>query len=195
MYIKGEKQLTDLAEFVKFKTSKFDELDKDQKEKEKIINNLKGKASYLSEKLGKMEESIDAQKQYSQRNCLLLHGIEETKGEDTDNIVLEVLNNDLDLNILPTALESSHGIGNPKSKKKSQPIIVKFVRYYYRRDVFMNEKYLKRKSKSITESLTAFRVQKLKNARDQYGFFNVWTVDGKIMFKNNDNGKPNVYYA
>ena len=156
---------------------------------------MKGKASYLSEKLGKMEESIDAQKQYSQRNCLLLHGIEETKGEDTDNIVLEVLNNDLDLNILPTALECSHGIGNPKSKKKSQPIIVKFVRYYYRRDVFMNEKYLKRKSKSITESLTAFRVQKLKNARDQYGFFNVWTVDGKIMFKNNDNGKPNVYYG
>ena len=29
MYIKGEKQLTDLAAFVKFKTSKFDELDKD----------------------------------------------------------------------------------------------------------------------------------------------------------------------
>ena len=171
MYIKGEKQLTDLAEFVKFKTSKFDELDKDQKEKEKIINNLKGKASYLSEKLGKMEESIDAQKQYSQRNCLLLHGIQETKGEDTDNIVLEVLNNDLDLNILKTALECSHGISNPKSKKKLQPIIVKFVQYYYRRDVFMNEKCLKCKSKSITESLTAFRVQKLKNARDQHGFF------------------------
>ena len=142
-----------------------------------------------------MEESIDAQKQYSQRNCLLPHGIEETKGEDTDNIVLEVLNNDLDLNILQTALECSHGISNPKSKKESQPIIVKFVRYYYRRDVFMNEKCLKRKSKSITESLTAFRVQKLKNARYQHGFFNVWTVDGKIMFKNNDNGKPNVYYG
>ena len=156
---------------------------------------MKGKASYLSEKLGKMEESIDAQKQYSQRNCLLLHGIQETKGEDTDNIVLEVLNNDLDLNILKTALECSHGISNPKSKKKLQPIIVKFVRYYYRRGVFMNEKCLKRKSKSITESLTGFRVQELKNARDQHGFFNVWTVDGKIMFKNNDNGKPNVYYG
>ena len=31
-----------------------------------------------------MEESINAQQQLSRRNCLLLHGIEETKGEDTD---------------------------------------------------------------------------------------------------------------
>ena len=80
MHIKGEKQLIDLAESVQFITSKFDELEKDRKEKEKIINNLKGEVSYLSEKLGKMEESIDAQQQYSPRNCLLLHGIEETKG-------------------------------------------------------------------------------------------------------------------
>ena len=57
----------------------------------------------------------------------------------------------------------------------------------------MNKKCLKGKGRSITESLTAFRMQKLKNARDGR-FFNVWTVDGKIMFKNSENGKPNVYY-
>ena len=119
MHIKGEKQLVDLAESVKFMTSKFDELEKDRKEKEKIINNLKGEVSYLSEKLGKLEESIDAQQQYSRRNCLLLHGIEETKGEDTDDLVLEVLNNDMGLNISKTALDRSHRIGNPKTKKKS----------------------------------------------------------------------------
>ena len=59
----------------------------------------------------------------------------------------------------------------------------------------MNKKYLKCKGKSITERLTAFRMQKLKNARDEHGFLNIWTVDGKIMFKNSDNGKPNVYYG
>ena len=109
-----------------------DELEKDRKEKEKIINNLKGKVSYLSEKLGKLEESIDAQQQYSRRNCLLLHGIEETKGEDTDNLGLEVLSDDMGLNILQTALDHSHRISNPKTKKKSRPIIVTFVRYYDR---------------------------------------------------------------
>ena len=47
----------------------------------------------------------------------LLHGIEETKGEDTDNLVLEVLNDDVGLNMSKTALDHSDRIGNPKSKK------------------------------------------------------------------------------
>ena len=37
MYIKSEKQLVDLLESVKFMTSKFDEMEKDRKEKEKIF--------------------------------------------------------------------------------------------------------------------------------------------------------------
>ena len=74
-------------------TSKFDKLEKDQqKEKDKIINNLKGEVSSFSEKLGE----IDTQQQYSRRNYLVLHGIKKTKGEDTGNVVLEALNNDMD---------------------------------------------------------------------------------------------------
>ena len=61
----------------------------------------------------------DTQQQYFRKNCLLLHDIEETKGEDTDNIVLEVLNNYMDLNILKTTLDRSHRIGNSKSEKKA----------------------------------------------------------------------------
>ena len=184
MYIKGEKQLVDLAELVKFMISKFDEVDKDRKEKKKIINNLKGEVSYHSDKLGKMEESIDAQQQYSRRNCLLLYGIEETKGEDSENIVPEVLNNDMDLNVSMTALNRSHRIPIPKIKKKSRPIIIKFVRYYDRGDVLTNRKCLKSKGQSITESLIAFRMQKLKDKSGEHGSFNGWTDDGKIMFKN-----------
>ena len=126
MHFKGKKQLFDLAEPVKFMKSKSDELDKDRKEKKKIINNLKGEASYYSDKLGKMEESIDAQQQYSPKYFLPLYGIEENKAEYTDNIFLEVLNNDMDLNISITALDLSH-IGIPKIKEKSRTVIVKFV--------------------------------------------------------------------
>ena len=78
MHIKGEKQLVVPAESVKFMTSKFDELKKNRKEKEKIINNLKGEVIYLSKKLGKMDQRIDAQQQYSRRNGLILHDLEET---------------------------------------------------------------------------------------------------------------------
>ena len=194
MHFKGKKQLFDLAEPVKFVKSKFDELDKGQKEKKKIINNFKGEVSYHSYKLGKMEESIDAQQQYSPRYFLSLYGIEETKVEDTDNVFLEALNNNMDFNISMTALDHSH-IGIPKIEKTSRPVIVKFVQYYDKGDAFINKKYINSKGKSITESLAVFRMQKLKNISGEHGFFNVQTVDGKIMFKNSDNGKSNVYYG
>ena len=43
----------------------------------------------------------------------------------------------------------------------------------------MNKKYLKGKGKSITDSLTAFRMQRLKNARDEHGFLTF----GQFMVK------------
>ena len=110
-------------------------------------------------------------------------------------LFLEVHNNDMDLNISKTALDPSQRISNPKRKKKSRPAIVNFVRYYDRRNVFMNKKCLSVKGISITEKVTVFRMQKLKYARDEHDFFNVCTVHGKIMFKNSDNGIPNVYYG
>ena len=44
----------------------------------------------------------------------------------------------------------------------------------------MNKKCLKGKGKSITESLTTFIMQKLKNARDEHGFFLMF---GQFMVK------------
>ena len=38
-----------------------------------------------------MDSVIDRQEQYSRRNCLLLHGIEEESNENTDQCVIEVL--------------------------------------------------------------------------------------------------------
>ena len=53
----------------------------------------------------------------------------------------------------------------------------------------MNKKCLKGKDKSIT------RMQKLKNTRDGHGFFNVWTVNVKTVFKNSNNGTTNACYG
>ena len=92
-------------------------------------------------------------------------------------------------------LDRSHRIGNPKTKKE-RPIIVKFVRYNSRQNIFKNKKLFKGKGDSITESLTKDRMAKLNEARETYGFRNVWTSDGKIFFKDekNPSSKPLVYY-
>ena len=89
--------------------------------------------------------------------------------------------------ILPNDLDWSRNIGNPKTKKKERPIIVKFVRYNLRHNIFKNKKLLKGKGVSITESLTKDRMAKLNEARETYGFRNVWNSDS------NPSSKPLVY--
>ena len=60
--------------------------------------------------------------------------------------------------------------GKKKKRKKTRPVIAKFVRYYDRKKVVSKKKHLRRKGISITESLTSFRMKKLEEAREKYGF-------------------------
>ena len=46
----------------------------------------------MNKKIEKLERIIDRQVQYSRHNCLLLHGILEGQRENTDDLVLETLN-------------------------------------------------------------------------------------------------------
>ena len=52
-----------------------------------------------------------------------------------------------------------------------------------REKAFKNKKKLKGKGYSTTESLTAMRMKKLTEARNSFGFTNVWIRDGKILCK------------
>ena len=62
------------------------------------------------------------------------------------------------------------------------------------KNVYVNKKRLKGKGISVTESLTKFRMQKLLEARETHGFSNTWTIDGRIMYKG-ENNKPVIYYG
>ena len=100
---------------------------------------------------------------------------------------------DIDLDV--KAIDQTHQI-DAKSENKRRPMIVNFARYSERCKVFNSKKKLKGKNLSITESLTKLRMRKLKAARNEYGFRNVWIVDGKILYKVDDtpNSKPAVFY-
>ena len=86
-------------------------------------------------------------------------------------------------------------IGKSNSKSKRRPIIVKFISYNDCREVFNNKKGLKGTGISITDSLTAGRMLQLKNARDQFGFTNMWSIDGRIMYKDSTSTKPKLLYG
>ena len=110
-------------------------------------------------------------------------------------LVLNVTSNAIETDLTELAIDRTHRIRDPKKKrKKARPIIAKFVRYYEQKKVFSQKKNLKGKSISITESLISFRIFKLEEVREKYGFNYVWTIDGRNMFKNG-NDKPSVYHG
>ena len=168
-------------------------LGRERKVKYELINSLQIDVSSLKVEINNLEKKADDQEQYSRRNCLLIHGLTETKTEDTDEMVLDVINNKLNIEMCQTNIDRSHRLGKRKGPgQKPRAVVVKFTRYNDRHHVFRNKKLLKGTSISVTESLTLKRMAHLKKARE-HGFAYAWTIDGKITFKEND-GNPKVYY-
>ena len=150
----------------------------------------------LKEKFFQVDKTLDPQEQYSRRNCLLVHGMEENNNEDTDQEIINIVKNDLGEKIIIHDIGRTHHLGKRKlDNNVTQPIIVKFTRYNVRNKIFRSKKKLKGKTVSITESLTKRSVVELKKAREMHGFKNVWSQDGKILFSNvNDKNKVKVFY-
>ena len=77
--IKGECQLTDLAKCVEFITQKFDEYQKDRREKDAMIATLQNELKSTSIKVGDLKKRKETQEQYLRRNCILIHGLKEVQ--------------------------------------------------------------------------------------------------------------------
>ena len=78
-----------------------------------------------------MDAVVDRQEQYSRRNCLLVHGIAEETVKDTDEKIINTLQQSMNETIKTEDIDRSQRLGKPKSSKnaKPRPIIVKLVRY------------------------------------------------------------------
>ena len=166
--IKGTQQLKEVNDPIKFVNEKFEELEVDRKEKEREIAELKSTINSLNVRLDKADRALDRQEQYSRRNCLLIHGIDEENQENTDEVVINVLKKEMDEEITHLDIDRSHCLGNRKfDTSKPRPIIIKFSRYNVRARIFKNKRKLKGKRTSVTESLTKTRMEKLEKARKE----------------------------
>ena len=193
--IKGESHLNELTKSLKHFSEKIDDYEKERKEKDEIIKTMQGRIDTLSGKIDSLTMHLDNQCQYSRRNCLLIHGLKESNSENTDNLAIKNLNEHIGTSLTSADIDRSHRLGKKKEPgTKPRPIIVKFLRYNDRSKVFKNKKRLKGTRISITESLTGTRMRFLTETRDEYGFQDVWTVDGRILYKD-AKGCVSVYYG
>ena len=97
------------------------------------------------------------------------------------------MSEELDIEIKENDLDRTHRIGNRNREDgKSRAIVVKFTLYTTRNKIYSNKKKLKGKNFLITESLMFRRYHLLKEAQGKYGVNNIWTSDGRILFKQNN---------
>ena len=106
-----------------------------------------------------LQEELDTIEQYSRRNCLVVHGIPQTK-EDSGEAVLQVFNSQLNVWVMPYCIDRSHRLGRfQPSSNKPRPVIVEFVSYETRRQVFSAKRRLKGCKIMITENPNIFANQ------------------------------------
>ena len=160
---------------------------------ETVTNNLSAENKRLRDIIEKLELQLDDNEQRSRNGCLVIHGVPENDSEDTDDLVLDVINNSLELgNIDLNDIQRSHRLGPKKNSRNTRssstnnrprPIILRFTSYRERDKVFRNKSKLKGSKVLITENLTRRRYELLQATLAKYGKGNTWTRDGRILTK------------
>ena len=108
-----------LTQSVKLMSEKFDDFEKYCKDTEKIKNSLK-QVNGLKERVKSLEKVSDDHEQYPRRTCLLFHRIEGGKDEFTDDVVVNMWQDKLELQILKKTLIEVIGLESTVQERKGQ---------------------------------------------------------------------------
>ena len=157
------------------------------------------------DEIDKLYEKVDALEQYTRKNSLQIVGIPENVCDD-EEVVLKVARA-LNVEVKPEDIDICHRI----KRKKSNPIIVRFVSHQVKKSLYKQRVQLKNITCSqlfpdastaarvsfnkifINENLTAHRrnLVRLANEKKEDGLLkSAWTVDGKVFVKTSPEGRP-----
>lgn len=144
-----------------------------------VITELKKTLLEKDKKISELESKIDNLEQYQRRQCVRIFGIVEEENEDTNKIAIDVAQKiGVELNV--SDIDRSHRVGR-RDGDKPRPIIVKFVSYRKRWEIFSNKRKLKGSKITVREDLTKVRHAILREAITRFGLNSVWTSDGVII--------------
>ena len=85
--------------------------------KDELINSLQIEVSSQKIEVKNLKKKRDDQEQYPHRDCLLIHGLNEAKTENTDKMVLDVISNKLNMEMSQVSIDRSQGLGKRKGQK------------------------------------------------------------------------------
>lgn len=165
------------------------------------IDELSQEVASLQNKITQLEQRhsdrLDDVEQYQRRNNIRISGVlEDADDEVTVGSVAGLLSEKLGVSIAPADIDRCHRVGRrPRASsaahsalpppQRPRQIIVKFVSYQSRHTIITNRRKLAGTGIAIHEDLTRKRRLFLKQVADKVGFRNVWSHDGRVVWKEN----------
>ena len=160
------------------------------------LNEVKKSNSLLKEQLNEnkhvthvLNSNVNDLEQYSRRNNVRIFGIKDPNPKETyqqtENIVLNVLNTKLGMKISSGDIDIAHRIGRFQ-RDGNRAIIVKFSSRKCKYAVIYNRKRLKGSPIVISEDLTSTNHRRLQKIKELHSVTQAWTSEGKIFAKSQD---------
>ena len=165
------------------------------------VHELETSLDERDQKIRMLERAADHQEQYSRRHSLRISNPwPEQRDENTDQMVVNMAKDLLDMDIKQNEIDRSHRVGKPKGTNKPRPVIIKFVSYKTKDKIYSNRNRLamagdKSKQVFINEDLTRTRASMYKRARklkSEQQIVDCWTNDGNIFIRD-FSGKTRVF--
>ena len=100
--------MEEVNESIKFINEKLEEMEVNRKERERQISGLNYEVKTVNEKVETMGRSLDRREQYSRRNCLLVHGVKKNETENTEEVVIEISENEMQEKVSVNDIDRSH---------------------------------------------------------------------------------------
>ena len=157
----------------------------------------------LYRRINELEFRLENQEQYSRRTSLRFHNISvpvDAAGKiihpvNTDDLILNICNQKLNLGIQKEDISRSHFIGNVRNGKSQ--VIVRFLSYRIRERVYNAKKNLKGNTDKIfiTENLTKYRTSMVKTLSELKFTGKIvayWTIDGRIYANRSESSRKKL---
>jgi len=180
-----------------------DRLDEQVKQNENTIQEHDAELESLYKKLAELESRLESQEQYSRRTNLRFHNVRvpvDNRGQiihpvNTDDLVMKICKDKLGIELSINDIGRSHVIA--KVRDGESQVIVRFLSYRARNQVYSNKRLLKQNEDGIfvTENFTQFRTsltKTLSKLKYDHKIHAYWISDGRIFAKKNSEGRKKI---
>ena len=150
---------------------------------------------------------IDDLEQYTRKHNLEIHGISETQEENIPEKIIK-LGKILNVHISNNDIDICHRMATRRTNGDPRPIIVRFISYRAKNELYRARKLLKsvslnnyfhnKKAVYINENLTSYRrdlFAKVRKFRKDNQWHSARTIDGKIFVRKSQSDQVKRIYG